>query len=129
MAVWPFLLLALSPWTEPRVARIRVPPKGSSACDVFRLGSGASVLTNLGLSAHGSYPRTNAEQSQDASLVNHWLCASQTVISNSSMLQNHISYFSTISSPCRILRATTLQPQFRKKGWVRLPPRRQFLLD
>ena len=116
-------------WTAHSVARIREPQKECSACDVFRLGSGASVLTNLGLLAHRSFPRTNAGQPQDASHVNHSLCASQTVISNSSMLQYHTSTFSTLSSPCRILRTTTTLPQLRKKGLVRLPPHRSFLLN
>ncbi len=71
-------------------------------CVTFRLGSGASVPTNLGHSAQAQErkdPRTNVDHSQDASHVNHSLCASQAMSPNSRMLQTHTSFSLPTSSP------------------------------
>ena len=89
MAGWPLLLLLLATPGTAQEAR-PAPTKGcgaSSACDVFRLGSGASVSTTLGPGAHRSFPRTKDRQSQSAvSVLNGW------------MLQNHTFPISLFSS-------------------------------
>ena len=89
MAFGPLLTILASLWTDPSVARSCVPQKDSSACcDLFRLGSGASVSTTVGPGAHRSFPRTKDILSQYAVLV-----------LNGCMLQNHTFPTSPFSSP------------------------------